>query len=133
MADTSTVEVTPVSVHDPAARACLDRYFEELAARFPEGFTPPRYSVVALDCYSPPAGVFLMARSAGDAVGCGALRLFSPGVGEIKHMWVAPQVRGRGVGRMLLAALERAARERHLLAARLDTNSSHHWLEKALD
>ena len=88
------------------------------------------------------------------AARCG---IFSPGVGEIKRMWVAPQVRGRGVGRKLLGALEHAARERRLLTVRLDTHASlaealhlyrtsgyreiprfndnpyaHHWFEKTL-
>lgn len=158
VADASTVEVIPVSVADPAARACLDRYFDELAARFPEGFTRPSRVVAALDRYSPPAGAFLLARTAGNAVGCAALRLCAPGVGEIKHMWVSPEARGHGVGRMLLAAVEYAARGRHLRALRLDTHSAllealrlyrtsgyreiprfndnpyaHHWFEKALD
>jgi ribosomal protein S18 acetylase RimI-like enzyme len=153
-----TVEVTPVSAHDPVARACLDHYFGELAVRFPEGYDRSADGAAALDDYTPPAGVFLVAQISGEPVGCGALRTFSPGVGEIKRMWVSPEVRGRGVGRKLLEALERAARERHLRAVRLDTHSSlaqalqlyrnsgyreiprfnnnpyaHHWFEKALD
>lgn len=154
----STLEVTPVSAHDPVARACLDRYFDELAARFPEGFDRRTDGTASLDDYAPPAGVFLVAQISGKPVGCGALRAFSPGIGEIKRMWVSPEVRGRGLGRKLLAALEGAARERNLRAVRLDTHSSlaqalqlyratgyrevprfndnpyaHHWFEKALD
>lgn len=158
MAHASNLEVIPVDVHGPVARACLDSYFEELAVRFPEGFERDTDSAHALDEYSPPAGAFLVAQLAGEPVGCGALRLCAPGIGEIKRMWVSPRVRGRGVARKLLAALEGAARERHLRAVRLDTHSSlaealqlyrtsgyreiprfndnpyaHHWFEKALD
>ena len=158
MTSASGVEVIAVAARGPVARACLDHYFGELAARFPEGFERQTDGAAALDDYRPPAGEFLVAQIAGEPVGCGALRLLSPQVGEIKRMWVAPQARGRGVARTLLAALERAARERHLRTVRLDTHSSlaealqlyrtsgyheiprfndnpyaHHWFEKTLD
>jgi ribosomal protein S18 acetylase RimI-like enzyme len=158
VARASSVEVTSVSAYGPAARACLDRYFDELAVSFPEGYDRESDHAAALDDYTPPAGAFLIAQISGHPVGCGALRTFSPGIGEIKRMWVSPAVRGRGVGRKLLEALERAARERHLRTVRLDTHSSlaqalqlyrtsgyreiarfnqnpyaHHWFEKALD
>lgn len=154
----SIVEVTPVSARGPVARACLDRYFEELALRFPEGFDRQTDDAAALGDYEPPAGVFLVAQISGQPVGCGALRSCSPGVGEIKRMWVSREVRGRGVGRKLLEALEHAARARNFSAVRLDTHSAlaealqfyrtsgyreiprfndnpyaHHWFEKALD
>ncbi|MGH8318219.1 MAG: GNAT family N-acetyltransferase [Steroidobacteraceae bacterium] len=147
-----------MSAHGPAARACLDRYFDELAARFPEGYDRESDDAAALDDYTPPAGAFLVAQISGHPVGCGALRTVSPGIGEIKRMWVSPEVRGRGAGRKLLEALEQAARERDLHVVRLDTHSSlaqalrlyrtagyreiarfnnnpyaHHWFEKALD
>lgn len=152
------VEVDPVDAQGAIARTCLERYFAELALRFPEGFDRQRDAAEALADYAPPAGVFLVARMSGQPVGCGGLRPFAPGIGEIKRMWVSPDARGRGVGRTLLSALERAARERHLRAVRLDTHSSlaqalqlyrasgyrdiprfndnpyaHHWLEKVLD
>lgn len=158
MASAASVEVISVDVHGPVARACLESYFDELAARFPEGFERDTDSAAALDDYTPPAGAFLVAQISGEPVGCGALRPSAPGIGEIKRMWVSPRVRGRGVARKLLAALEHAARERHLSAVRLDTHSSlaealqlyrtsgyreisrfndnpyaHHWFEKALD
>lgn len=154
----SSVEVVPVDAHGPVARACLDSYFDELAVRFPEGFERARDGADELDEYSPPAGVFLVARIAGEPVGCAALRTLSPGIAEIKRMWVSPRARGRGVARKVLATLEEVARERHLRAVRLDTHSSlaeaqqlyrtsgyreiprfndnpyaHHWFEKALD
>ena len=154
----SGLEVTPVGVHGPEARICLGRYFDEIAARFPEGFDRDIDGGAHLDDFEPPAGVFLVAHILSELAGCGALRTFSPGVGEIKRMWVSPGVRGKGVGRTLLAALEQAARERGLHTVRLDTHSSlaealhlypaagyreiprfndnlyaHHWFEKTLD
>ena len=153
----SSVEVTEISAHGPAARVCLDRYFEELAARFPEGFDRGDDGASELDDFTPPAGVFLAAQILGEPAGCGALRTFSPGIGEIKRMWVSPEVRGMGVGRRILESLERCAGERKLHLVRLDTHSSlaaalhlyrssgyreipqyndnpyaHHWFEKSL-
>ena len=59
---------------------------------------------------------------AGQPVGCGALQAIGPGIGEIKRMWVADDVRGQGIGRRLLAELEaRSAAVGHRVV-RLDTN-----------
>jgi GNAT superfamily N-acetyltransferase len=55
--------------------------------------------------------VFLIARSEdGEAVGCGGLRPLEPGLVEIKRMYVRPESRGTGIGKLLLAALEEEAR-----------------------
>lgn len=51
-------------------------------------------------------GVFLVARVEGRPVGCGALRLLGGGDAEVKRMWVAPAVRGRGVARAVLTRLQ---------------------------
>jgi putative acetyltransferase len=51
-------------------------------------------------------GVFLVVRSAGRPVGCGAVRRVDTQTGEIKRMYVAPEFRGQGVARHLLTALE---------------------------
>jgi GNAT superfamily N-acetyltransferase len=45
-------------------------------------------------------------------------------VAEIKRMYVAPEARGRGVARALLAALEQAARDRGYDVLRLETGLS---------
>ena len=55
-------------------------------------------------------GTFVIARAAGKAVGCGALRRRDPTTAEVKRMYVDPGMRGRGVAREILGHLERAAR-----------------------
>jgi GNAT superfamily N-acetyltransferase len=55
-------------------------------------------------------GAFLVAYAEGETIGCGAIRRIDPGTAEIKRMYVAPEARGRGVGRMVLEALEAEAR-----------------------
>jgi GNAT superfamily N-acetyltransferase len=61
---------------------------------------------------TPPQGVFLVARRAGEPVGCGAVRAViggPPGVAEIKRMFTVPAVRGHGISRLLLRRLEAEA------------------------
>jgi putative acetyltransferase len=59
---------------------------------------------------APGEGAFLVAYLDGVAVGCGAVRRLKETTAEIKRMYVDPSVRGRGVGRALVEALEREAR-----------------------
>jgi GNAT superfamily N-acetyltransferase len=55
-------------------------------------------------------GVFLVAYSSGKPLGCGAIRRLDGNTAEIKRMYVEPSARGRGVGRVVLRALEAEAR-----------------------
>lgn len=145
---------------DPAgreARWCLAQYFAELAERFEAGFDPAR-SIPADDAeMRPPLGSFLVATADGEPVACGALRAIAPGVGYLKRMWVAGAMRGAGLGRRMLAALEDEARSLGFATLRLETNRAlaeaiqlyrsagyaevapfndepyaHHWFEKPL-
>ena len=68
-----------------------------------------------------PAVTFLVARRDGVAVACGAVVRGSPNEGEIKSMWVEPGHRGRGVGRAMLAAVERTAQAQGVAILRLET------------
>lgn len=60
--------------------------------------------------FEPPNGIFLVARDGGRAVGCGGVCRFDETRAELKRMYVAPEMRGRGIGRRLLVELEDAAR-----------------------
>ena len=120
----SSIEFTPADSRSADAQQCLQRYYAELAARFRGGFEAHADDAPAADEFAPPGGCMLIARLFGEPVGCGAIRTLAPGVGEIKRMWVSPQVRGLGVGRRLLAELEQAGTGRKLRTIRLDTNGS---------
>jgi GNAT superfamily N-acetyltransferase len=61
------------------------------------------------DEFVPPAGAFLAAWDDGRIVGCGGICRLDAGVAELRRMYVAPEARGRGVGRRILEALEREA------------------------
>jgi ribosomal protein S18 acetylase RimI-like enzyme len=77
--------------------------------------------------FDPPAGAFVVGRAgtAGPVVGGVGVRAVDhdlPGRrGEIRRLWVDPEWRGRGVGRRLMEAVERAACDLGLTSLRLIT------------
>ena len=61
--------------------------------------------------FEPPGGVFLVTRTDdGRAIACGGVCRFDAARAELKRMYVLPESRGTGLGRLLLEALERDAR-----------------------
>ncbi len=153
----SRTTIAPVPVDSPDVQRCFDRYFAELRQRFDAGFDVARSNRADAADLTPPDGLVLLARLGGDAVGCGALMFLAGGVAELKRVWVSPRVRGMGLGRRLLAELERRAGGHGATVARLETNWSlaeaiamyraagylevppfndepyaHHWFEKPL-
>ena len=118
----STVEVRECNPRHRDARFCLQTYYSELAVRFHEGYDPA-VSPVADAEMTPPAGLLLVASLHGEPVGCGALIFCPDAVGLVKRMWVAPAVRGLGLGRRLLYELEDRARARGVPLMRLETKN----------
>jgi DNA-binding MarR family transcriptional regulator len=116
----STVEVRECDPRQRDARFCLQTYYDELAVRFPDGYDPA-VSPVADAEMTPPAGLLLVASLHGEPVGCGALIFYPDAVGLVKRMWVAPSVRGLGLGRRLLYELEDRARAHGVRLMRLET------------
>jgi DNA-binding MarR family transcriptional regulator/ribosomal protein S18 acetylase RimI-like enzyme len=151
------VEVAAESPDSADARRCLDAYFRELKARFEGGFDAAADRSARVEDMTPPAGLFVVARLDGEAVGCGGFKRVDKATGEIKRVWTAPSARGMGVARRVLRTLETAASEAGLKTLRLDTNRAlteahalyrnegyreiapfngnpyaHHWFEKRL-
>ncbi len=65
--------------------------------------------------------VFLIARAAGRAVGCVALRPITAESAEVKRMYVQPGARGKGVALKLMKRLEEIARAAGVREIRLET------------
>jgi len=149
-----------IALADPTildVRWCFEQYFAELGERFEAGFDPALSISAHAHELMPPTGLVLVARLREEPVGCGALKLHENAPGEIKRMWIAPRARGLGLGRRLLEALERHAREAGVAVLHLETNRTlieaiqlyrdcgyqeveafndepyaHHWFEKRL-
>ena len=107
----------------PEARQALKQYIEELNDRIPGMCVDPR-DADDVDNFTAPGGVFLLAYREDAVVGCGAVRTFAPGVGELKRMWVRPDDRGTGVGSRLLKALTAESRALGHTTLLLDTNAA---------
>jgi putative acetyltransferase len=91
-----------------ASRKLIDALNAELSGAYPEpGAT---HFGLAPEEVSGRRGAFLVVYADGLPVGCGAVRLVDAETGELKRMYMAPTVRGQGLGRKLVAALESEAR-----------------------
>lgn len=117
------VEIAPIDPAHEHARHCLGEYAKEIDRRFPMGFDAARSTLPDPAELGPPGGVLLVATLRSEPIGCGGLRFHDGEPTELKRMWIDPSARGLGVGRRLLAELERRAAEHHPVA-RLDTNES---------
>ena len=73
--------------------------------------------------YTPPSGALFLARSAasGQALGCIGLRQLTVTCCEMKRLYVLPQAQGMGVGKALIKAVIRQARDLRYHVMKLDS------------
>jgi DNA-binding MarR family transcriptional regulator/GNAT superfamily N-acetyltransferase len=115
----ASVTVRAVDAGSVDGRHCLRAYAAELAVRFPEGYDDTALTSAADLTVE---GALLVAYEEDRPVGCGAWRRLEAGVAEIRHLWVAGEARGLGLGRRLLESLEAAAAGHGLGTVRLGTH-----------
>ena len=108
------VELRAASSADPEVLGLATAQQAELAAMYGDdqpqvGLHPDiAFTVLVLD---------------GTPVGCVGLQPVSPGVGEIKRMYVVPSARGWGLSGILLDAIETRSRAAGLTRLRLETGT----------
>jgi putative acetyltransferase len=93
--------------------AALDAYQTAL-------YPPESNHFLAVEALAAPNVRFIVARRGAEAVGCGALRI-DGAYGELKRMYVVPEVRGQRLGRRILDRIELEARREGLGCLRLET------------
>jgi len=71
--------------------------------------------------YAPPEGRLLLAEFEGQLVGCVALHKLEPRICEMKRLYLRPQFRGKGLGRVLADRIVAVARQIGYKCMRLDT------------
>jgi len=118
----SLITIEPVDPSNRYAQYCLREYFAELDRRFDSGFDPDATLPADPEEMRPPGGTFLVGMLRGEPVCCGALKFHGKAPAYLKRMWVSPSVRGLGLGRRLLAELERRAAQHGCRAVQLETN-----------
>ena len=103
----------------PDAHALIAALDEELARNY------PRDAIFGLhdDDHDDERMIFLVARVGEKPVACGALRSLDRAMGEVKRMYVAPELRGSGLARRLLAAIETIAIGRRHSVLRLEAGN----------
>lgn len=91
-----------------------------------EGVLSPHYPPESRHGYSvdkliQQAVHFFVMRSEGELAGCGGVQFFDEGYGELKRMYVRPNMQGKGLGQKLLQHLADYTQQHGINTLRLET------------
>jgi GNAT superfamily N-acetyltransferase len=103
-----TIEDEPID--SSGAQSAYQSAIDELTRRYGAGDATWQLD---LDEFKPPLGIFLVARADSHPAGCVGVRsITSPAlhVGEVKRLWVRPDLRRSGVAAALMERIEDRAR-----------------------
>ena len=116
------IRITEEPYDGPAGKVLVSDYVAEIRSMYPD-WTPDVPPRLAAHDVQPPSGRWLVAYRHRQAVGCAALKRLDPTTAEIKRVYVAPEARGLGVARALLARLEKIAHDVGYTTLRMDTGA----------
>jgi GNAT superfamily N-acetyltransferase len=117
-----------VSQSDPRAATALRAFMDDIASRY-YGRPATEHEIDAglgeypSDDLEPPRGLLVLAHEAETVLGCAGVRFVDAEIGEVTRVYVAPSARRRGLAMMLMAEVERLARDRGIRRLRLDTRA----------
>jgi GNAT superfamily N-acetyltransferase len=114
------VDFHEVDAAGPPASELLAAMVDEMSELYGPIDGPSMPSATPAD-FAAPHGAFLVGFLDSEPVCAGGIKRLDADAAEIKRMYVVPGARRRGLARMLLAALEEAARQRGYRIVRLDT------------
>jgi GNAT superfamily N-acetyltransferase len=114
--------IAPEPVHSPGAQSLIHAAQDELDRRYGPADTDK--GELHVDDMVPPRGAFIVARLDGHLAAGVAVRsigLAEHHYGEIKRLWVRPDLRGSGVAHLLMNAVEQEARRLDMVQLFLET------------
>lgn len=112
-----TIIIAPEPPRQPEVIRLLEMSDAYVASLYPAESN----HLVDVSTLEKPSVRFLVARQNGEIVGCCALATSGNGASEIKRMFVDPAARGLRVGKLLLEAIIRSARDLGVDVIRLET------------
>lgn len=103
-----------VTQDDPRAAPLLDELAVEYTSRYGAGLPPEYQDMRAYPAqeFAPPGGALIIGLHSGISVAGGAFRRYDETTAELKRIWTASTHRKRGYGKLVVAELERVARQR---------------------
>ncbi|WP_037360408.1 GNAT family N-acetyltransferase [Amycolatopsis orientalis] len=119
-------KISEIRPGEPEAAAILREYLDEVASRYYGRPATPAEVDEALaeepsDGLVAPTGAFLMACRDGKPAGCAGVRMVEPGLSALTKVYIRPEHRGQGGGKLIVAAAEEAAKRLGSVRMRLDT------------
>lgn len=109
-----------ITMEDPSQSEII-KLVEELD-RYQRGLYPPESNhLLDLESLRKPDVTFITAKKKQTLVGCGAIKFYGQDYGELKRIYVDPQVRGNGIGMRIMRYLEQVATAQRVMLLRLET------------